>query len=546
MSDDFVTLYDSTLRDGAQTPGVDLSLQDKHAIAAALDDFGIDYIEGGFAGSNPLDGEFFASPPSLKRSRLTCFGMTRRANVSAAQDKGLRQLDESRVTTLCLVGKASLFQVTHALGVKPDENLAMIADSFAFLHKKNPKRELFFDAEHFFDGAKDNEQYAMQCLQAAVDGGASVLVLCDTNGGTMSDEVERITQQVVVQYPTCVVGIHTHDDTGQAVANSLAAVRAGARHVQGTLNGLGERCGNANLITIIPNLMIKMGMKTRITEKGLRRLTTLSHTIDDILNRAPYPRAPYVGQQSFAHKGGLHGSAIAKKTSTYEHIDPSDVGNERQLIVSQQAGRSIMKGRLKQLGIADINPARLDEFIDLVKAKEHEGYAYDGALASFDLLAHKHFGRFASFYDILDYRVVDDYGKPSHARLRLSCKGETKEVEGDGNGPVHALDLCLRRALEAFYPCLATMSLEDYKVRILNSDAHTQARILVRIGCHDTAGRHWETVGVSTNVIEASFEALTDGIDWKLTKENASPSDIKDIPEDFDLEKHFQDPTTIP
>ena len=273
MSDDFVTLYDSTLRDGAQTPGVDLSLQDKHAIAAALDDFGIDYIEGGFAGSNPLDGEFFASPPSLKRSRLTCFGMTRRANVSAQQDKGLGQLNESGALTLCLVGKASLFQVTHALGVKPDENLAMIADSFAFLHKKNPKRELFFDAEHFFDGAKDNEQYAMQCLQAAVDGGASVLVLCDTNGGTMSDEVERITRQVVAQHPNCVVGIHTHDDTGQAVANSLAAVRAGARHVQGTLNGLGERCGNANLITIIPNLMIKMGMKTRITDEG----TTAAH-----------------------------------------------------------------------------------------------------------------------------------------------------------------------------------------------------------------------------------------------------------------------------
>ena len=520
MSDDFVTLYDSTLRDGAQTPGVDLSLQDKHAIATALDDFGIDYIEGGFAGSNPLDAEFFASPPSLCRSRLTSFGMTRRANVAARQDKGLRQLDESGVTTLCLVGKASLFQVTHALEVGRDENLAMIKDSFAFLH--NSKRELFFDAEHFFDGFKDNENYAMQCLQAAVDGGASVVVLCDTNGGTMSDEVERITQQVVAQYPNCVVGIHTHDDTGQAVANSLAAVRAGARHVQGTLNGLGERCGNANLITIIPNLMIKMGMKTRIDDDGLRQLAALSHKVDDILNRAPYPRAPYVGQKSFAHKGGLHGSAIAKKTSTYEHIDPKDVGNERQLIVSQQAGRSIMKGRLEQLEIADINTARLDEFIGLVKAKEHEGYAYDGALASFEMLARKHFGLYKPFYKIKHYRVVDEYQKRSYAEIEFSPKG--KGISSYGNGPVHALDLCLRRALEAFYPSLATMTLEDYKVRILNSDAHTQARILVRIGCHDTAGRHWETVGVSTNVIEASFEALNDAIAWKLTHDNTEDS----------------------
>ena len=523
MSDDFVTLYDSTLRDGAQTPGVDLSLHDKHAIAAALDDFGIDYIEGGFAGSNPLDGEFFASPPSLKRSRLTCFGMTRRANVSAQQDKGLGQLNESGVTTLCLVGKASLFQVTHALGVKAEENLAMIADSFAFLHKKNPKRELFFDAEHFFDGAKDNEQYAMQCLQAAVDGGASVLVLCDTNGGTMSDEVEQITSQVVAQHPNCVVGIHTHDDTGQAVANSLAAVRAGARHVQGTLNGLGERCGNANLITIIPNLMIKMGMKTSINDAGLRQLAVLSHKVDDILNRAPYARAPYVGKQSFAHKGGLHGSAMAKETSTYEHIDPNQVGNERQMIVSQQAGRSIMKGRLNQIGIEISDKNELDEFIDFVKAKEHEGYAYDGALASFEMLARKHFGLYKPFYKIRHYKVVDEYQKRSYAELEFSPK--SKKILTYGDGPVHALDGCFRDALRVFYPSIGQMKLQDYKVRIVNSEAQTQARIRVAIAFHDESDNFWETVGVSANIIEASFEALKDGVDWKLTKDGVHPNE---------------------
>ena len=394
----------------------------------------------------------------------------------------------------------------------------------------------------------------MQCLQAAVDGGASVLVLCDTNGGTMSDEVERITQQVVAQHPSCVVGIHTHDDTGQAVANSLAAVRAGARHVQGTLNGLGERCGNANLITIIPNLIIKMGMKTSINDEGLRRIAALSHKVDDILNRAPYPRAPYVGKQSFAHKGGLHGSAMAKETSTYEHIDPKDVGNERQLIVSQQAGRSIMKGRLDQIGIEISDKNKLNEFIDLVKAKEHEGYAYDGALASFEMLARKNFGLYKPFYKVLRYEVVDDYHYevPSDhvmqcgARMVFLCGSGTSWSDSGAQGPVHALYNCLHSGLIKVYESVKQIKLEDYKVRIVNAEAQTQARTRVAIAFRDEDGNHWETVGVSVSIIKASFEALTDGIDWKLTKDNVSPSDIKDPPEDFDLEKYLQDPTTIP
>ncbi|HIC29330.1 MAG TPA: citramalate synthase, partial [Rhodospirillales bacterium] len=378
MSDKRVTLYDSTLRDGAQTQGIDFSPADKELIAHELDAIGIDYIEGGWPGANATDDAFFANPPELKRARLTAFGMTRRAGRSADNDPSLTAVLSSPAKTICIFGKTWDFQAEIALGVDPEENIKMIADTIE--HACTKSDDVMFDAEHFFDGYKANKDYAVNCLKAAYDAGAHWVVLCDTNGGTLPDEIERIVTEITQHIPGSNLGIHCHDDTGNAVANSLAAVRAGARQIQGTLNGLGERCGNANLVTLIPTLQLKMGYKTGLTDDDLTRLTHLSRMLDERLNRQPNRSAPYVGESAFAHKGGVHASAVEKNPATYEHIEPEKIGNRRHIVVSDQSGRSNILARFRETGI-DIDPKdkRVAKLVETVKEQEFNGYAYDGA-----------------------------------------------------------------------------------------------------------------------------------------------------------------------
>jgi 2-isopropylmalate synthase len=530
MSDKRVYLYDSTLRDGAQTQGVDFSPMDKAAIARELDRLGIDYIEGGWPGANPTDDAFFADPPRLVRARLTAFGMTRRAGRSADNDPGLAALLSTPVRALCLVGKTWDFQVEVALGVGLADNVGMIADSIA--HATRRADEVLFDAEHFFDGYKANPAYALECLAAALAAGARWIVLCDTNGGTLPHEVERIVGEVTARIPGDRLGIHCHDDTGNAVANSLAAVRAGARQVQGTLNGLGERCGNANLVSIVPSLMLKMGYETGIDANGLTLLTHVSRLLDERLNRAPLRNAPYVGESAFAHKGGLHVSAVEKDPRCYEHIVPELVGNHRHIVVSDQSGRSNILARFREIGL-DVDPAdpKVGRLLDLVKDREYDGYAYDGAEASFELLARQALDGLPEYFTLNSFRVIDerrwnargDLITLSEATVKLQVKGHQFMTVAEGNGPVNALDAALRKVLDPAYPQLKDMRLVDYKVRILTPGAGTAAVTRVMIESADGHGERWSTVGVSANVIDASYNALRDAITYKLFRDGANP-----------------------
>jgi 2-isopropylmalate synthase len=524
---DRIYLYDSTLRDGAQTQGVDFGVADKVAIAEALDRFGIDYVEGGWPGANPTDDAFFASAPAFKTARLTAFGMTRRSGRSAGNDPGLAALFSSPARVLCLVGKTWDFHVDTALGVPRAENIDMIADSIA--EAKRRKDEVLFDAEHFFDGYKANPSYALDCLKAAHASGARWLVLCDTNGGTLPHEVERIVGEIAKTIPGDRLGIHCHNDTENAVANSLAAVRAGARQIQGTLNGLGERCGNANLISIIPNLMIKMGLKTGISEEQLAQLTHVSRLLDERLNRAPQRNAAFVGESAFAHKGGLHVSAIEKDPRTYEHIVPETVGNQRHIVVSDQAGRSNILARFRDIGLeVSPNEPRLARLIEEVKQREHDGFAYDGAEASFELLARRTLGTVPDYFKLTSFRVITerrfnargDLVTMSEATVKLDVRNHRAMTVGEGNGPVNALDGALREALMPVYPQLGDMRLIDYKVRILTPEAGTGAVTRVMIESSD-GHRRWSTIGVSANVIDASYNALHDSITWKLFHDGA-------------------------
>ncbi len=528
--DNYISLFDSTLRDGAQTQGVDFSAPDKVAIAEALDGLGIDYVEGGWPGANPTDDAFFAAPPGLKTARLVAFGMTRRPGRSAANDPGLAALANSKARDVCLVGKAWDFHVEVALGIARDENLAMIADSVAHLGKV--KDEALFDAEHFFDGYKADPGYAKECLKAAYEAGARWIVLCDTNGGTLPREVGRIVEQVTRDIPGSHIAIHCHNDTENAVANSLAAIAAGARQIQGALNGLGERCGNANLVSLIPTLKLKTDFEIGVSDAQLERLSSVSHLLDERLNRAPARYAAYVGDSAFAHKGGLHASAVEKDPRTYEHIDPALVGNRRHLVVSDQAGRSNILARFRELDIdVDVKDDRLNSLVELVKAREFEGYAYDGAEASFELLARRALGGVPRYFKLTRFRLMDD--RRWNARGELVTESEatvTIDVGGapymevaTGNGPVNALDTALRKALLPIYPALEDMRLADYKVRILTPQSGTAAVTRVMIESTDDSGRRWTTVGVSTNIIDASFNALHDGITWKLMREGAAP-----------------------
>jgi 2-isopropylmalate synthase len=529
MDDKRVYLFDSTLRDGAQTQGVDFSVADKQAIALALDQLGIDYIEGGWPGANPTDDAFFAEPPSLKHATFTAFGMTRRPGRSAANDPGLGALINAKAAALCMVGKSWDFHVAVALGISHAENIAMIGESIA--HALAKGREAMFDAEHFFDGYKANPGYALDCLKAAEQAGARWIVLCDTNGGALPDEVERIVGAVTEKIPGSKIGIHCHNDTENAVANSLAALRAGARQLQGTLNGLGERCGNANLVSLIPTLMLKTDFKVGITAAGLKQLTHVSRLLDERLNRAPLRNAAYVGESAFAHKGGLHVSAVEKDPRTYEHVEPSLVGNRRHIVVSDQSGRANILARFRDIGLeVQADDPKVAALVETVKSREYDGYAYDGAEASFELLARRALGDVPDYFRISRFRVMDDRRwnargelvTESEATITLEVGGERLMTVATGNGPINALDTALRKALLPRYPALEDMRLVDYKVRILTPNAGTGAVTRVMIESADGHGERWSTVGVSANVIDASFNALYDSVTWKLYRAEAA------------------------
>jgi 2-isopropylmalate synthase len=522
---DRVYMYDSTLRDGSQARGVDFTVSDKLAIAKELDAFGIDYIEGGWPGANPKDDAFFAAPPVLKRSQLSAFGMTRRAGRSAANDPVLAALLDVCTPSVCIVGKAWDFHIEKALEIEAEENRRMIEESVE--HLVAAGREVHFDAEHFFDGYKHNKAVAMDMIEAAYDAGARWIVLCDTNGGTLPYQISEIVTAVTQRIPGARLGIHCHNDTENAVANSLAAVEAGVRQVQGTINGIGERCGNANLISIIPTLMLKMGYDTGISEEHLSRITTLSRLIDDRLNRSANPHQPYVGAAAFAHKGGLHVSAVEKDSACYEHIPPEKVGNERVILVSDKAGKSNILSRMKQLGISlDGENLKVEDLVVEAKEREQQGYAYEDADASFELMVKRHLGEVPHYFAVEAFRVMDERrwnGKGdlvtlSEAVVKLKIGSKRIMTVGEGNGPVNALDAALRKGLVEHYPVLADIRLTDYKVRILTPQDGTRAVTRVLIESRDGEGGVWNTIGVSPNVIDASFNALLDSLTYRLLK----------------------------
>ncbi len=518
-------LFDTTLRDGAQTQGIDFTLTDKRLIAASLDEFGVDYIEGGWPGANPTDDAFFADDPNFKTACFTAFGMTKRAGRSVANDPGLNALFAGKAKAFCLFGKTWDFQVKVALGITNEENIELIRESIAAVKARGA--EALFDAEHFFDGYKANRDYALACLDAAYSAGARWVVLCDTNGGALPDEVEAIVRDVAKRIPGDKLGVHAHNDTENAVANSLAAVRAGVRMVQGTLNGLGERCGNANLISLIPTLSLKMGFDVGKAGEKLGELTKLSRNFDERLNRAANRHAAYVGENAFAHKGGVHVSAVEKNPQSYEHVPPETVGNRRKLVVSDQSGRANVLARLREIGMEiDAKDVRIGALVDLLKQREFDGYAYDGAEASFELLARRHLGKVPQFFELLHYAVTDERqynaaGKlatASEARVKVRVGDEVFHTVADGNGPVNAIDRAMRKALEPIYPRLADITLTDYRVRILHANDASGAmpRVLIETARVDDRTKHWATVGVSTNIIDASFDALGDSYSYYL------------------------------
>ena len=528
MADKRVYLYDTTLRDGAQTQGVDFSVSDKTTIAERMDSLGIDYIEGGWPGANPTDDAFFGADLRLHHARLTAFGMTRRPGRSAENDPGVRALLNCGAQAVCMVGKAWDFQVKAALGIEPDENLAMIRDSFALAEKR--VAETLFDAEHFFDGYKADPVYAMACLKAAYKSGARWIVLCDTNGGTLPDEVSEIVTTVRAEISGDRLGVHFHDDTGNAIANSLAAIRAGARQVQGTVNGLGERCGNANLISLMPTLTLKMGFDCGGGKEALKDLTPTAHLVDELLNRAPNRGAPYVGAAAFAHKGGLHVAAVRKNPKCYEHIDPELVGNHRQVVVSDQSGRANILSRLENLGIeVPKDDEKIPRLLEAVKALEFEGFSFDGADASFELLARRVLGTVPQYLKVTSYRVLIErrynaLGKlitVSEATVKIEIDGEERLSVAEGNGPVDALNKALCKDLGTYSRILENWRLVDYKVRIVAPNVGTGAVTRVMIESADGRSEPWFTVGLSANIVDASFDALVDSITYKLLRDGA-------------------------
>ena len=537
MTKERLYLYDTTLRDGQQTQGVQFSTAEKQQIAALLDQLGVDYIEGGWPGANPTDSDFFAAVPQT-RAQMTAFGMTKRAGRSAENDDVLAAVMNAGTPAVCLVGKSSAFHVTDALGITLPENTENLAASFKHIVAQG--REALFDAEHFFDGYKANADYALAALHAAYAAGCRWIVLCDTNGGTLPDEIARIVAEVIASgIPGDHLGIHTHNDTEQAVAGALAAVLAGARQIQGTLNGLGERCGNANLTALIPTLLLKEPFASRfetgVTQEALATLRQVSRTLDDILNRVPAKQAAYVGASAFAHKAGLHASAILKNPTTYEHVDPARVGNTRIVPMSNQAGLSNLRKRLADAGlsVAKDDPA-LPRILERIKEREARGYSYDTAQASFELLARGELGQLPSFFEVKRYRVTverrrNKYGDMislSEAVVVVKIDGakvlnvsDSLGPDGSDQGPVNALNKALCKDLGRYQGVVDDMRLVDFKVRITNGGTDAVTRVI--IDSEDAQGRLWSTVGVSANIVDASFEALLDAITWKLVRDAA-------------------------
>ncbi|WP_323008649.1 citramalate synthase [Paracoccus sp. (in: a-proteobacteria)] len=533
-------LYDTTLRDGQQTQGVQFSAAEKTEIAQMLDQLGVDYIEGGWPGANPTDSDFFAQAPAT-RAIMTAFGMTKRAGRSAENDDVLAAVMNAGTRAVCLVGKTHPFHVREALEISLEDNIDNIRASVAHLVASG--REALFDAEHFFDGYGDDPDYALACLHAALAAGARWIVLCDTNGGTLPQRVGQVTRAVIASgIPGDHLGIHCHDDTGNAVACTLAAIDAGARQIQGTLNGLGERCGNASLTSLIPTLLLKepyrTTLQTGVSPEGLAGLTRLSRRLEEILNRAPQRAAPYVGTSAFAHKAGLHASAILKNPTTYEHIDPATVGNERIIPMSNQAGQSNLRARLAEAGIevGRDDPA-LSRILDLVKAREDAGYAYDGAQASFELLALAELGRMQHYFTVERYRVTVERRKNALGKRisvseavvvvqiggeRMLSVSESMDPEGQDRGPVNALWRALAKDLGPYQGAIDDMYLVDFRVRITGGGTDAATRVI--IDSADGHGQRWSTVGVSPNIVDASFEALVDAIRWKLIRDRVTPA----------------------
>ena len=539
MKRERIYLYDTTLRDGQQTQGVNFTVDNKIHISKALDELGIDYVEGGWPGANPTDSDFFDTKPKLKAT-FTAFGMTKRSGKSAENDEVLSAVLNANTPGVCLVGKTHDFHVTKALGITLEENLKNISDSVRHIVSKG--REALFDCEHFFDGYRENPKYALKAAKAAYDAGARWVVLCDTNGGALPAQIFSATKAVIdIGIPGECIGIHTHNDTEHAVANSLAAIDAGARQVQGTLNGLGERCGNANLVTLIPTLLLKEPYsslyETGIEISKLNGLTSISRTLDDILNRVPDKWAAYVGSSAFAHKAGLHASAILKDPQTYEHIDPNIVGNERIIPMSNQAGQSNLKKRLMDAGLQiEKGDSRLSEILNAIKEREDRGYAYDSAQASFELIARKILGQLPTFFEIKRYRVTVEKRKNKYGKMvslseavvvakigknKVLSVSESMDPECGDQGPVNALSKALAKDLGPYQNCIDDMTLTDYKVRITGSGTDAVTRVI--IDSQDGQGRRWSTVGVSANIVDASFEALLDAINWKLIRDGMKP-----------------------
>ncbi len=528
-----IELYDTTLRDGTQGEHINLSVQDKLLIAERLDEFGMDYIEGGWPSSNPKDEEFFVKVRALKfqHAKLCSFGSTARSVKAVESDGNLLGLLQSETPVITIFGKTWKAHSEKSLGISDEENAELIFRSVEFLKREG--REVFFDAEHFFDGYKNNQEFALKMVLSAVQAGASRVILCDTNGGSMPHEVTEIVRHVreVSGVPT---GIHSHNDSDLAVANSIAAVMGGATHIQGTINGIGERCGNANLISIIPNIMLKLGLSFEHVEH-LNQLTSLSKYVYEILNMPSNTRAPFVGKSAFAHKGGIHVSAVMKESSLYEHIDPTLVGNRQRVLVSELAGQSNIRYKANELGIAIPEKGeQIKNLVQHIKELEHKGYQFDGAEASFELILHRELGTFRPFFKVLETKVSIESGISSpnvdQAVLKVEVGDEIEHIAADGDGPVNALDKALRKALIHFYPQIKTIKLVDYKVRVLEEKRGTSAKVRVLI--ETSNGRNtWGTVGVSTNIIEASLLALQDSMNYHLFTVKAAQPKTAESPQ---------------
>ncbi|MBV2236039.1 MAG: citramalate synthase [Sterolibacterium sp.] len=518
-----VHLFDSTLRDGAQAQGISYSVEDKLKIVAALDRLGVSYIEAGNPGSNPKDMAFFerVAEIKLKHAKIIAFGATRKVGSQAAKDKNLQSLLAAGTDALCIFGKSWDYQVTDILRTTLAENLAMISDTIRYL--KSHGKEVIFDAEHFFDGYKANPDYSLQVLKAAAEAGADCLVLCDTNGGSFPGEIYAITQMVRQEVKTAI-GIHCHNDSEMAVANSVLAVQAGASHVQGTINGIGERCGNANLCSILPNLQLKLGFHC-IPAENMQELTSVARYISEIANVTHNEKAPYVGNDAFAHKGGMHIDAVHKNPLSYEHVQPESVGNTRHILMSEVAGRSTLLARINSIDPSlDKDSPQTQKILDRLKMLEHEGYQFETAESSFELVLRKELGKYQPFFERKDFKVI--VSEPSAngcdinstAMIKIAVGQQEEITAAEGDGPVNALDKAMRKALERFYPAIAEIKLTDYKVRVLDSDKASAARVRVLIESTDHH-ESWTTIGVSTDIIDASWRALVDAVEYKLLRD---------------------------